>query len=194
MKLITTLIKFRSSSRLAIHFNAGRMTIQTIKFGSNSGLEKSNWMQSVTVVRILWCVFCYEQHCAINDLQIVINRPNTISVTSSADILPISTNITQLCRDGPETETSRHRDYPWSRLGATSKCLGLETWRLGLDFDLSGLEPIAIFTQIYLWRFVIKTLSPHKLNWSVNNNPCRLQQISTICTSSLWHMTSFVPA
>jgi len=53
------------------------------------------------------------------------------------------------CRDGHETETSRSRDrletYPWSRLshGATSKCL--ESWRLGLglDLDLSGLEPIA---------------------------------------------------
>jgi len=31
----------------------------------------------------------------------------------------------------------------------------------GLDLDLSGLEPIAIFTQIYLRRFVTKTLSPH---------------------------------
>jgi len=39
---------------------------------------------------------------------------------------------------------------PRPRLGATSKCLDLESWRLGLglgldfglDFDLSGLEPI----------------------------------------------------
>jgi len=50
-------------------------------------------------------------------------------------------------RDGPETETSRSGDrlktYPWSRLGATSKCFGLESVRLGLDLDLSGLEPIA---------------------------------------------------
>jgi len=83
---------------------------------------------------------------------------------------------------------------PWSRLGATSKCLGLESWRLGLDLDLSGFEPIAIFTQIYLRRFVTKTPSPHKLNRSFNNNPCRMQQNSSICTSLLWHMTSFVLA
>jgi len=73
-----------------------------------------------------------------------------------------------------------------------SRLVSVLRGRLGLGLDLSGLEPIAIFTQIYLWRFVTKTLSPHKLNWSVNNNPCRMQQNSTICTSSLWHMTSFV--
>jgi len=65
--------------------------------------------------------------------------------------------------------------------------LGLESWRLGLglDLDLSGFEPIAIFTQIYWQRFVTKTLSLHKLNRSVNNNPWRMQQNSIICTSSL---------
>jgi len=45
--------------------------------------------------------------------------------------------------------------------------------RLGLD--VSGLEPIAIFSQIYLRRVVTKTLSSHKLNRSVYNNPCRMQ-------------------
>jgi len=92
--------------------------------------------------------------------------------------------MSECIRDGPETETSWSRDrlktYPWSRLGLVSVLsrryvqmsrsrLGLESWRLGLslDLDLSGLEPIAIFTQIYLQRFVTKTLSPHKLNRSV---------------------------
>jgi len=93
-------------------------------------------------------------------------------------------------RDGPETETSRSRRY----IQMSQSRLGLESWRLGLGLNLSGLQPIAIFTQIYLRRFVTKTLSPHKLNRSVNYNPCRMQLNSTICTSSLWHMTSFVLA
>ena len=76
--------------------------------------------------------------------------------------------------------------------------LGLESWRLGLGLglDLSGLEPIAIFTQIYLRRFVTKTLSPHKLNRSVNINPMpnAAELYYLYSTSSLWYMTSFVLA
>jgi len=35
--------------------------------------------------------------------------------------------------------------------------------------------------------FITKTLCPHKLNRSVNNNPCRMRQNSTICTESVLH-------
>jgi len=61
---------------------------------------------------------------------------------------------------GPRPRRLGLETYPWFRLGATSKCLGL-------DLDLSGLEPIAIFIQIYMRPFVTKTLSPRKLNRSV---------------------------
>jgi len=91
------------------------------------------------------------------------------------------------CSQGWARDRECLETYLWSRLG-------LKSWRFGLDLDLSGLEPIAIFTQIYLRWLVTKTLSPHKLNRSVNNNPCRMHQNSTIRTSSLWHMMPFVLA
>jgi len=82
-------------------------------------------------------------------------------------------------RDGPETESrdclETYITYSWSRLVSVSRA----DISVSVSISTYQVSSPAIFTQIYLRRFVIKTLIPHKLNRSVNNNPCRMQQKST---------------
>jgi len=59
---------------------------------------------------------------------------------------------------------SRHRDVSVSRADVS---VSVSTFQVS--------SPLVFSLKFYLRRVVTKTISPHKLNRCVNNNPCRMQ-------------------